>query len=418
MKRAFVGLDLLRFSLAFYLMVYHTIHIYPHSQDLAFGELLGLGGFATSTFFLLSGFILAHVYYGDFPHFGDFPAKIRGGVRAFFVKRLANLYPIHLISLGLFLLVGAAGVNPINRFTLTMLEGAPVQSVFLGQAATAFNMLLNVLMLQAWNPLYIAINPPSWSLSTLLFFYLAFPLVAPRLLSSRHKPVLLGLIWFVYLIPPVLASAMQWSGAAAIGIVETNPLLRLPEFLGGVLLYGLLRDGDLHWMVSSAQRRMTIVTSIALSFVGASILLARGPWYWEYILHNGLLMPTEMALIVLCTIDTESAWLARTAARLGNAALSIFAIHLPLFLLFMKAQKLLFIGISPVACVQHFATCIAISKSAEPGMATYPVFLVGTVIVAVLFQEQVVVPLRDSLRRKFLNKREAVLNKRRMSTPI
>ncbi|VTL97666.1 acyltransferase [Pseudomonas aeruginosa] len=49
------------------------------------------------------------------------------------------------------------------------------------------NSILQILLLQAWNPYYLTFNAPLWSLSTLMFFYLAFPFVAPRLMRSRHK---------------------------------------------------------------------------------------------------------------------------------------------------------------------------------------------------------------------------------------
>jgi peptidoglycan/LPS O-acetylase OafA/YrhL len=399
MKKTFVRLDLLRFLLAVYLMVFHTFYIYPQSEALPLSDLLRLGGFATSTFFLLSGFILAHVY------FGDATATLRGGAGAFFVKRLANLYPIHLISLALFLLVSLAGVNPINRFALSTLDGAAGQSVLLGGPETAFNVLMNVSMLHAWDPRYLAINPPSWSLSTLLFFYLMFPLLGPRLLRARHKVALLAALWIAYLIPPIAASAMQWSGAVAVGLIETNPLIRLPEFLSGILLYGLLRETRLDWLTASAWRTIGGAGFVVLSCGGAVLLLKHGAWYWQYIVHNGLLMPAEMVLIALCAGGAEPAWLARSAARLGNAALSIFAIHLPLFLLFLKLQKLFSIGTSPLACVHHFSACIAASKGVAPSMAAYPVFLIAAVVLAVLFQERVVVPLRNGLRRKLLQQR-------------
>ncbi|MBB5504281.1 hypothetical protein [Paraburkholderia atlantica] len=51
----------------------------------------------------------------------------------------------------------------------------------------AANAVLQLLLLQAWNPFYLSFNISSWSLSTLFFFYLLFPALAPRLLSMRFK---------------------------------------------------------------------------------------------------------------------------------------------------------------------------------------------------------------------------------------
>jgi peptidoglycan/LPS O-acetylase OafA/YrhL len=109
-----------------------------------------------------------------------------------------------------------------------------------------------------------------------------------------------------------------------------------------------------------------------------------------------------LVLIVVCAEGKVPRTLARLAARLGNSALSIFAIHLPLFLVFTKVQKLFAIGLSPVECVRQFSACISASRDATPGLATYPLYLLVTVIAAVLFQERIVVPLRDALRVRLL----------------
>jgi peptidoglycan/LPS O-acetylase OafA/YrhL len=396
MKKTFLGLDLLRFALAVYLMVYHTIYITPQGEGLPFKELLSLGGFATSTFFLLSGFILGHVYFGD-------TQELRGGTQSFFVKRLTNLYPIHLISLVLFLAVGVAGINPVNRFALMTLDGQAGGFEYVGPLATAANVILTALMIHAWNPLYEAINPPSWSLSALLFFYFCFPWVAPRLLAIERKGRAFVLVWLLYLAPPVVFVGMNWFNPAAVGFIMTNPIVRLPEFVAGILLYGLYRERQVQWIVATTTRAVATLSFIALSFIIASLVSAHGPIALQYIIHNGALMPAEVALIVACAEISVPGSLSRLAVRLGNSALSIFAIHLPLFLVFTKVQKLFDIGLSPPACVQQFAACIRASRDVTPGLAAYPLYLLVTVVVAVLFQERIVVPLRDALRRRLLH---------------
>ncbi|MGY2924932.1 peptidoglycan/LPS O-acetylase OafA/YrhL [Ewingella americana] len=56
-KQRFIGLEWLRFLLGCYVMVYHTFHQYPQRGSVPFlAELTSMGFFATSTFFVLSGF--------------------------------------------------------------------------------------------------------------------------------------------------------------------------------------------------------------------------------------------------------------------------------------------------------------------------------------------------------------------------
>lgn len=400
MKEKFSVLDLLRFALALYLTVFHSIHQYPQSSHIPLIELAGMGGFVTSTFFILSGFILAHVYFHD-------SASMRGGNRTFFVKRLSNLYVIHFIGLALFFAVALVSTHAVTSFALMSLDDGPDQMVALAPVAAAWNIVLNVLLLQVWNPLYGSINPSSWSLAVLLFFYLTFPFVAPRLLAARHKLGILCVLWGLYLLPPVLASVLHWYGPIAVGTVTRNPILRLPEFFAGILLYGMFREGMLSSIIATTGRKVVASALVGCCFVSGAWLIADGPEYWRYLVHNGAMLPAEIILVALCTSAKVPRKCERLASRLGNSALSIFAIHAPLFLLMIKAAKLLSMGVSPLQCAAHFAACAAASKDVVPAMGTLPLYLVGTVVIAVYFQERLVAPLRDFVRRKLLSRRSS-----------
>ena len=87
----FIGLEWLRFLLAIYVVLFHTVHAYVEDEPTWLSELAGVGFFATSSFFVLSGFLLAHVYCRQ--------GELREPARHFLGKRLANLYPLHLFSL-------------------------------------------------------------------------------------------------------------------------------------------------------------------------------------------------------------------------------------------------------------------------------------------------------------------------------
>ncbi|MDR5855745.1 acyltransferase [Caballeronia sp. LZ062] len=394
--KKFVGLDLLRFGLAVYLMIFHTVREYPQNATIPLIELTNLGGFATSTFFILSGFILSHVYFGR-------TTELRGGTKEFFVKRLSNLYPVHLISLFLLLVVSATGTQTLNSFSLMSLNDGDAQ-VVLGGADTAINFVLNILLLQVWNPLYASINAPSWSLSTLLCFYLAFPFLAPRLLGADRKVRLLVVLWVLYLIPPAVATLMHWYGPAAVGLITRNPLLRLPEFLAGILLYGLYREGRLAGAFNDWGKLAASLSFVAASFVYCAWLESHGPIYSRYVIHNGALLPAELLLVAVFAFVSIRQRHESLCVRLGNAALSIFAIHVPLFFIMMKVLKLLQMGESPIWCASHFSACVSASKHVVPSMATYPLYLLVTVIVAVYFQERLLVPVRALLRARFLGK--------------
>jgi hypothetical protein len=169
---------------------------------------------------------------------------------------------------------------------------------------------------------------------------LVFPIAAPRLIA----------IWALYLVPPVVFSLMQWYGPAAVGTNMRNPLLRLPEFLGSIVLYGMYREGRLDWIDANAGRKCAVIVFIGACFVSGAWLKSAVHLYWRYVIHTGALMPAEICLITLCAYTKIPARIEPLSSRRGNAALFIFAIHLPIFDAMMKA-------VSPIQCEAHFSAC-------------------------------------------------------------
>lgn len=113
---------------------------------------------AVDFFFLLSGFILAHVYVTQFA------AGLRlRDLGCFLIRRLARIYPLHLATLLAILL--------ILRFRMSPEESA--------------QLIPYLTLTHAWGgfDLY-QFNAPSWSISVEFGAYLAFPLLA--LLLARR----------------------------------------------------------------------------------------------------------------------------------------------------------------------------------------------------------------------------------------
>lgn len=401
MRKTIVGLDAMRFVLAVYLMVFHTIHAYPQANTLPLIWLTDLGGFATSTFFILSGFILTHVYIDRGP-------ALRGGTRNFVVKRLSEIYPINFVGLILFAVVLSVSHRSFDSVLVPSMGRGYQQMIQLNAAPAAFNWLLNTLMLQVWDPRYSSINAPSWTLGCLLFFYLCFPIVAPRFARMRRTALMLVVLWLLYLVPPLTIVLMGAYTPVPVGMIEHNPILRIPEFLSGILLYSLYSSGRLSWMLGARWRKAAAAAFVLGSFILASRLIATGPLAVLYIVHNGALLPAELALVALCANAYVPQWAHKTVSRLGNAALSIFGIHVALFELSMDGLKLMATHESISRCVAHFSACAATAKAIHPSMATYPIYLIATVIAAVLFQERCFVPVRTAIRQAFVRDRRRI----------
>ena len=83
----------------------------------------------------------------------------------------------------------------------------------------------------------------------------------------RHKGWWLLAIAALYLLPPLWAIQQDAYGIPVTGMLHRMPLLRLPEFLAGILLCGLFRE----WRAAGGQ--LGIAARLALgAFVLASFL--------------------------------------------------------------------------------------------------------------------------------------------------
>ncbi len=124
-----------------------------------FDPLLIHGAVGVDVFFVLSGFILTLVYRDKFSqslNAGDFTAFMR--------YRFARLYPVHIVTMAVMLVLFTIGKRlgtvPHHR-----------------EAFTPLSIAANLTMTHAWFPgLVSAINGPAWSISAEWFAYLVFPL--------------------------------------------------------------------------------------------------------------------------------------------------------------------------------------------------------------------------------------------------
>ncbi len=331
-RQRYYGLEWLRFLMALWMVAYHFGGIYSEMPDMV-RSFIGMGFFATSTFFMLSGFLLAHV---ALDHAGEM--KMHGP--AFVAKRLCNLYPIHvltmLLSIGLLLLqypIRPEGVyvyfNSHPYYPLSD-EARAAFSDRLSWPSALGHIALQLTLLQAWEPRFLWLNGASWSISALLFFYVCFPWLAPRLMRiQRWGLVLLG-VWGLYALGPLVATLAGSFDYVTVGVLHRNPLFRLPEFLAGILLYRAWQSEP----VSSLFRRFRYpLMTLGLCGVPVGVwLLKMDGLHLYYLTHNGLLLPFQaLVLLSVCAFAAPSSAMVRVwAQRLGESALCIFALHTPL----------------------------------------------------------------------------------------
>jgi peptidoglycan/LPS O-acetylase OafA/YrhL len=164
-------------------------------------------------FFILSGFILAHV------HGADFVKLTPGRAARFYILRLARIYPVHVVLLALYLVL-FLGYDVVGRhFGISIrLPGRYTAETFLGQL---FLVLPNAL---AW-------NFPAWSVSAEWLAYLAFPFLA---FAFCRLPARRCCAW---LLTVVAGFALVYDLAFG-GTMDHIGLVRVAfEFSAGYLLY-------------------------------------------------------------------------------------------------------------------------------------------------------------------------------------
>lgn len=227
--RELQSLTPLRGIAAVWVICFHFVVVYFAFRPEQFSWVFNKGYLAVDMFFMLSGFVLSHVYWRAFA--ADASAQA-GKYWSFMGARVARLYPLHLFNLCQFVLATLA-----FRFwqdgSAGKLSSIPVEGP---RSLTA--LVANVAMLQGIKASELAWNYPAWSISVEFFAYFLFPLGLPMMAraDARTRSLLaagavsaLGL--FAYLAG---GDFNQWDGPIT--------LLRcLPEFVLGALLYAGFR---------------------------------------------------------------------------------------------------------------------------------------------------------------------------------
>jgi peptidoglycan/LPS O-acetylase OafA/YrhL len=179
------------------------------------------GYLGVDLFFVLSGFIIAHVYlYALVSASGK-------ALRVFFWHRFVRLFPTHATVL----LILMALVIAMRSFGIELNEP---------QNWSNRDLPWHFLMVHAWGTVDVAgWNAPSWSISAEWFAYLLFPAIAAGTLALPRRAAL-PLAFATLLIAAVIFYVEQWTIEWA--WLGPPALLRVAsEFICGVLLYRATR---------------------------------------------------------------------------------------------------------------------------------------------------------------------------------
>jgi peptidoglycan/LPS O-acetylase OafA/YrhL len=286
-----------------------TVLVFHVTQDFR-------GYLAVDLFFLLSGFVLMHVYGRMVP--------TRESYFGFLKARLARIYPVHLLTLAML---------------LPMFESRPDFS-FGGLA-------ISLLLLQS--PWYSACwNYGAWSISAEWHAYLLFPFLV-KIYRERSTAGL------VVTLVACAATAGLLAHFAGSGNITNTPMVLarcLPEFIAGMVLYSLFERGTVRWITGDTAISIVVVLlilseiagvpdGILIALLGALLLCAAANHgYAERLLCSRILQylgyisyslyMVQMASYVLVTSYFPEAGYGRDALFVG-LSLGLAAMISPLF---------------------------------------------------------------------------------------
>jgi peptidoglycan/LPS O-acetylase OafA/YrhL len=165
-------LTYLRAFAAWLVVFYHLNHMFPQ-KPISFLE---GGGIGVDVFFVLSGYVLTHVYLHEFLE-GHFAYS------DFLIKRFARIYPVHFFTLlaAVALTVGHDSYK-MHSLSFSLLGETSLVSMLMA--------LYQLFLLHSSGIFPIGfLNAPSWSISAEWLAYLLFPLFLQYVTANKARPV-------------------------------------------------------------------------------------------------------------------------------------------------------------------------------------------------------------------------------------
>jgi peptidoglycan/LPS O-acetylase OafA/YrhL len=191
-----------RFITAFIVFLFHCqIHLHWKLGLKILDKFLTHGAVFMTGFFVLSGYIMTHVYSNT-----DF--SISSHLRSYYLKRFAKIYPTYALSTLVYFVF-------FRDFTFQQHSRILLNDLFLVQAF--FPSMFR-----------LGINGGTWSLTVEMFLYLLFPLLL-MLSGNSWRIAIPGIILAAIVSFNVSLEQTDW--------VYANPVFRLADFLTGVGFY-------------------------------------------------------------------------------------------------------------------------------------------------------------------------------------
>jgi peptidoglycan/LPS O-acetylase OafA/YrhL len=335
-------------SLRFFAALWVVLYTYwPHLEGAIPLGLVAKGYLGVDLFFILSGFIICHVYMTDL---GE--GRFKYG--AFIVNRLARIYPLHLATLG---------------FAIILWAIATKLGVEVDKNLVNWNSFwAHIFMVHAWGfAPEAAFNHPSWSISAEWLAYLLFPVFGAIAWSLRARPIMLVSLSVVLLVSLYLMFQALMGQSLTKSTVHWGALRIIPAFMLGCALF-------VAWRAGAVQRKSMAMGAAALS----SLVVIVSSTY----LQSDALIVIALGLMILALagFSNESLMGNRTLVYLGEVSFAVYMVYVPWKWLYLNAAGMILkTGDGPIPFMWWLAGLLAL----------VPIAMIAHHLVEVPFQKLV-----------------------------
>lgn len=286
----------LRFFLALWVIVDHLVgpgHAFePYAQMLPhpFYMIVRGGYLAVTTFFVLSGFVLARTY--------GHKEWTRRNLWKYAVGRIARVYPVYLLSLLI-----------VSRFIIA----AKVDH-------KGWLVAMHLLLVQGWFVGHYSVgwNVAAWTLSVEMFFYLMFPLLIVPLRGGGWVKTLATAVLATFLV------RILWK----LGVSDNlKPLIHLADFLIGIAASNVFD------LLTSKGDGPAGAWLYVPGFLGVAAFIAYPQLLPGSIDLNTAIRPFNALLLI--GLGLGGGWIARVLSvraivYMGKASYSMYILHIPM----------------------------------------------------------------------------------------
>jgi peptidoglycan/LPS O-acetylase OafA/YrhL len=343
------ALTSLRFFAAAMIVIGHAHGLFG-SLGLAVNLSLAQG---VSFFFVLSGFILAYNY-----------PNVETDLFSFYKARFARLWPLHIAALLAVPIISGiwnvGGLNPLG---------------------VAYVLIGNVFLIQSWIPFkdsYLTFNGVAWSISTEAFFYIVFPLAVIGLRRAWGLVLAVAVfltVFFMWLVVHFeIPMDVNTSTLNAMGMIYTNPIARLLEFVLGMLACKVFMGAQKTGYPSTASWTIVEVAMVCLIVLSMRITprLPLGlfvPQQWvavvEYFLINSGSAPVFALAIIVFAFGrglVSKALSFRALVFFGEVSFALYLFHATVLLWF---EQHLSVAQSPLGVFLFWGWALALASAAH-----------------------------------------------------